>query len=114
MKVQELKALSKTLADWSQDRRITLFVYGSRARGDNRPDSDVDVHVKWVQPDASTTRWWTDENAEEFATINAKLPGRLEILERNDPLAAAIVATEVLHRDRNVICVRLPSKLGQK
>jgi predicted nucleotidyltransferase len=39
----EVKQLARTLADWAADKSVTVFLFGSRVRGDHRPDSDVDV-----------------------------------------------------------------------
>jgi len=35
--------------------------------------------------------WWLASNQEEFASINALLPGPLKILENDDPLSDKVV-----------------------
>ena len=110
----ELRELARILADWAEPARgATLYLYGSRVRGDHRPDSDVDVCFDWHGPcEAADLDWWTSNNQEDFATINTMLPGKLQILELNDPLKNKIVTATVVHEDRNVRCVRLPRKEG--
>jgi len=43
----EVKQLARALADWAADKSVTVFLFGSRVRGDHRPDSDVDVFVQF-------------------------------------------------------------------
>jgi predicted nucleotidyltransferase len=102
--------LARILAEWTTGRQLTLYLYGSRVRGDHRPDSDVDIHIKWGDPDNDCVRWWSDENEEWFKTINSKLPGPIQILERMDPLADSIMAAHVVYEDRTVRCVWLKPK----
>jgi hypothetical protein len=45
-------------------------------------------------------------NEENFASINAKLPGSLKVLENDDPLAAKIIALPVCFQYGRVLCVR--------
>jgi predicted nucleotidyltransferase len=41
-----LKALAETLARWLEPAGgFVAYVFGSRVRGDHRPDSDVDVRI---------------------------------------------------------------------
>ena len=108
---EELIVLARTLADWAAPATSTIiYLYGSRVRGDHRPDSDVDVCVDFGAVGGEDVKWWTRNNENEFAEINAKLPGKLQILETNDPLKLKIVAATVVHEDRNVQCVILPPK----
>ena|ERR1700730_10046505 len=106
----ELVELTRAIADWaSGGPSMTIFLYGSRVRGDHRSDSDVDLHYKLpVHPTSDFTRWWTVQNMEDFAALRAVLPGRLEFLERDDPLLREIEPAPSVHRDRNVVCISLP------
>ena len=108
----DLKSLAQILADWAAPAPCaTLYLYGSRVRGDHRPNSDVDVCFDWHHPLGDTDMdWWQSHNEEGFAVINAMLPGKLQILEVNDPLKYKIVAAPVAHTDRNVRCVVLRPK----
>ena len=44
----ELPAIASTLANWSAGKPLVsrVWVFGSRARGDHRSDSDVDVAIE--------------------------------------------------------------------
>lgn len=108
----ELVALATTLADWSEGTNLTIYLFGSRVRGDYRDDSDVDVVIEIGAATDFDVEWWMRENAEDFATIKSKLPGPLNILESNEPVADKVraVATSPFYQDRNVICVWLPPK----
>jgi predicted nucleotidyltransferase len=106
----ELLDLARKIADWAHPE-LTVYVYGSRVRGDNRPDSDVDMHyVLPTRPSSQFTRWWTAQNGQDFADLRKVLPGPPQFLERNDPLYKEIEGGTVLHRDRNVICIDRPPK----
>ena len=48
----------------------------------------------------------------EAAVAQAKLPGPLKVLDANAPLVPSVTKGEMVYRDRNVICVSLPPKLG--
>jgi hypothetical protein len=109
----ELKKLAHVLADWAAPAPgFTVYLFGSRVRDDHKPTSDVDVCFQWG--DRSLTQadldWWETNQREKFATIKAKLPGPLKVLERNDPWWQRIVTAETVYQDRNVRCVWLPPK----
>lgn len=107
----ELKTLAAILADWSSNApTVTIYLFGSRVRGDHHPDSDVDISVHWHSATDKDVEWWTTNNEEDFASINARLPGILQILENTDPVTNTILvaAKEPIHVDRNVICVCMP------
>lgn len=113
----DLYQIAATLADWSSDHpEMMIYFFGSRVRGDNRPDSDVDVVIDLPKlPSNDFVTWWFWVNQEDFASLNEMLPGRLQITERDTGLARAVVAaaSEPKHRDRNVSCVWLPPKPDQ-
>ena len=110
----DLRSLARTLADWCHGTTFGLFLFGSRVRGDHRSDSGVDILFSWPNhPTVSDCEWWTKQNKDGFAAINALLPGPLKVLECNDPVANRVIeaAAKPVHRDRNVICVYLPPKI---
>jgi predicted nucleotidyltransferase len=112
----ELIELARVIADWAAagGSEMTVYVFGSRVRGDHSSDSDVDIHVrKPTQPSRAFTEWWTAQNLQDFDELRRVLPGRLEPLEPTDPLSTEVEAGKVIHRDRNVICIcRAPKEKG--
>jgi predicted nucleotidyltransferase len=104
--------IAKVLADWSAGRDLSIILFGSRVRGDHRPDSDVDVLIAWNFVRDEDLEWWLPQQEDDFPDLNASLPGRLHILEDNEPVAGAVrsAAATPFHLDRNVICVWRPPK----
>ncbi|WP_373504721.1 nucleotidyltransferase domain-containing protein [Aestuariivirga sp.] len=83
-----LKAVS-VLADWAAalPEIETLIVYGSRVRGDNRPDSDLDI-VIWTGSggDPLGDGRWEELHATDFASLRQSFPFPIDIAinpERN-------------------------------
>ncbi len=108
---EELHKLASTLADWAHPH-TTIYLFGSRVRGDHRPDSDVDVVVVHDQPSNELVEWWTRENSTDFAGIDAELPGPLRIEPSSTDAAKTIIEAgkQPVYVDRNVICVWFPPK----
>ena len=118
----ELQALAEILAEWVAPAPgvLNVYLFGSRVRGNHKPDSDVDVRVypeEWLH-DASrrTVQWWDEQNQTEFADLQKRLPGRLHLgRERRDHghtvdelIMAARRAPVLAHR--NVSCLWTPPK----
>lgn len=40
-----IKQLKQTVLNFLQNERVKIILYGSRARGDNSPSSDVDIGI---------------------------------------------------------------------
>lgn len=107
----ELRELAKKLADWAAPASgSVVYVYGSRVRGDHKPTSDVDICMDFPNPKTEDTRWWTDNNQDDFKQINGQLGANVQVLERNAPLRPDVLNGPVVYRDRNVRCVWLPPK----
>ena len=104
---EHLIDLARILGDWiAPAPSFTIYLFGSRVRGDHRPDSDVDVVMSFgSNPGTQDVAWWTEVNDDLFQSIDAKLPGKLHILERDDPIADQVVYAPVVYRDRQVVCV---------
>jgi Nucleotidyltransferase domain len=103
----ELKELARMLADWAAPSASTIYLYGSRVRGDHGPNSDVDIWPDWAGSKEEVV-WWTENNKNDFADINSKLPGKLHVLPPNDPVKDKVRFGPVVYRDRNISCVLLP------
>lgn len=109
----ELEDLIEVLADWANGHDcVTIYLFGSRVRSDHRPDSDVDVVVRWSSVTQEFSDWWIGQNEDEFCEINTRLPGPLKILEYNDPITQKVIssADKSFSKRQNVVCVWLPPK----
>jgi predicted nucleotidyltransferase len=107
----DLERLAVILNNWVTPMPVvdTPYLFGSRVRGDHRPDSDVDVHILF---DASRDMsGWLEANENKFRDINALLPGRLALHQEQDDvvvprvIAAAMSPKLVVGK---VVCVELP------
>src|SRR6516164_214357 len=80
---KELRALAEILADWIEPAPSVpaVYLFGSRVRGDHRPDSDVDVRLfldELTSPVCdATTQWWTEQNETDFDALKSFFPGPL-------------------------------------
>jgi predicted nucleotidyltransferase len=113
----DLPKLASILADWADGGHgvTAVYLFGSRVRGDHRPDSDVDIRLyleEWLS-DEATLRWWMEQNETDFAALKARLPGPLAIhREPSDDADAAIRAgmKNPVLTVRKVVCVCTPPK----
>jgi GT2 family glycosyltransferase len=114
----ELKRLAEIFAEWIKAAPSipAIYLFGSRVRGDHRPDSDVDVRLflrEWTKVSREDMKWWYDQDFADFRELKARLPGRLSLhREKQDDADPAIKAgreNPVLVRGR-AICVRTPPK----
>jgi hypothetical protein len=80
----ELRALAEVLAKWIEPAPTVpaVYLFGSRVRGDHRPDGDVDVRLflnEWKDPCPATMTWRGKQNDSNFAELKSRLPGSLSI-----------------------------------
>jgi hypothetical protein len=111
---QEVRQLAKIIADWSAPAPdFKFYLFGSRVRGDHRPDSDVDLHFKLPpMPTHESTKWWTDQNTANWNSLRAALAWPLCWLEQfAAEMREQVEQGKIVHQDRNVLCVWLPPKL---
>ena len=81
---EELRELADILADWIEPAPDVpeIYFFGSRVRGDARPDSDVDVRLfldEWRNVSDRTLQWWQEQNEADFAELKSRLPGPLAL-----------------------------------
>ena len=113
----DLQALTSTVAKWVDEVPgvPAVYLFGSRVRGDHRPDSDVDIRVylrDWVT-DNATAIWWLQQNQDDFSELKAQLPGPLSIhREARDAADEAIKARmdNPVLKVRKAVCVWTPPK----
>lgn len=116
----DLPALAEILAQWVDDvpGLPAVYLFGSRVRGDHKPNSDVDVWldiVNWKDdPTGSTISWWEVQNETDFAELKSKLPGPLQIgreaMDWTNPADLALfsqIKTPVL-KIRKALCLWTP------
>ena len=111
-----LFSLAEILAQWVDPVPgiPSIYLFGSRVRGDHRPDSDVDVRMfldQW-EPIGATLQWWQEQNETDFATLKAQLPGPLKIhREIKDGVDDKIRSGKLILAVRKVRCVWTPPKI---
>ena len=111
-----LLALAKLVAEWADQRPVIgkLYVFGSRARGDAHPNSDLDLAIEFVH--AITTEAvedWTQQNESNFRDLKAALGVPLSLhVESNDAAWPAIreAARTPIFTVGKVICCSTPSR----
>jgi hypothetical protein len=93
----DLVSLANILADWLEPAPNipAAYLFGSRVRGDHKPDSDVDVRLfihEWRDLQRVDMDWWSNENRTDFADLKSRLPGPLAIhREQRDDADPAIL-----------------------
>lgn len=98
--MDELRALAEVVAKWCEPATglEQVYLFGSRVRGDHRPDSDVDIRIfmeEW-RPDRAALEWWNEQNTSDFEELKRQLPGPLAI--------RPIWPTQKLELERNIRC----------
>ncbi len=113
----DLSELAEIVAKWADEAPgiPAVYLFGSRVRGDHRPDSDVDIRLYFGQCvfDNETTAWWARQNDTEFAKFKSSLPGPLAIhRELGDAADEAIMAAKAnpVLVVRKVVCVWTPPR----
>ena len=88
--LDELRALAEILADWVEPAPCipAVHLFGSRVRGDHRPDSDVDVRLLLNEWNVcmDTAQWWLEQNRTNYDALRARLPGPLSPTARTETL----------------------------
>ena len=117
----DLPTLAEAVAKWADDLPCVwrVYLYGSRVRGDARPNSDVDVFVQ--SPQAGMTseclRWWLMPPEECFGPLwTALQPLDLHLgYLMDDPArewvqSAAWDPARIVLQVRKVVCLWTPPK----
>jgi predicted nucleotidyltransferase len=116
--MDELRALAETIAKWCEPAigLNEVYLFGSRVRGDHRPDSDVDLRIfmeDW-RPASVALQWWMEQNDSDFEELKARLPGPLAIHRDTPDLADAAIkagAKQPVLKVGKVVCVITPAVL---
>jgi hypothetical protein len=124
----ELEALAEILAQWVDEIPgvPAVYLFGSRVRGDHRPDSDVDVRLyldEWFpntpnwSEDQKTRCWWAEQEGTNYAELKDALAellsGPLHVHREQKDDADAAIRTGMKNPVlvcRKAICVWTPPK----
>jgi predicted nucleotidyltransferase len=108
MATQQLEELAKAIADWAAGAPliVSIFVFGSRVRGDHGPNDDVDISIDCGGSSDEIAAWQTHNEKTGYAALKNVLPGPLK-------LAPFIPHGSLVHWDRNVFCLwQVPEEHG--
>ena len=108
-----LTELIRVVADWADGCPGVgrVFLFGSRVRGDHRPDSDLDVAIEpSTHPSSMFVRRLIQSEATDFAALvkRCSVPVHITINERRWPLLLEIMRPAVVLCDRKVFALYLP------
>ena len=106
----ELPEIADIVARWAAqfDRLETVYIFGSRVRGDHRPDSDLDIALDFNYSGFSAaTEPIDDEMTSNFAGLKALLPNlKISIHHQHDDDAwAEIRSSPCKHSQGKVRCI---------
>jgi predicted nucleotidyltransferase len=100
--------LITTLRKWAEAHPevIKVIVYGSRARGEHRPDSDFDVAIEMVQtPDEDGCAVWMYEQDNWRNELGPLLPWRLH-LEWHDLNGNTMIVSGKIEKGHLIVFAR--------
>jgi predicted nucleotidyltransferase len=116
LSVPGLNALMDLLAEWAAGAPVTVYLYGSRVRGDHRPDSDVDLYVEYVKgQEAAGDEWYNKQTEGDYSDLRKNLPG--PISKVMPPFGAPhplLFKHHEVARKGNVVALHTPPKAKRK
>jgi predicted nucleotidyltransferase len=114
--VPGLSELMDVLAEWAAGAPVTVYVYGSRVRGDHRPDSDVDLYVEYVKGyEAAGDKWYNAQTEQNYSGLREKLPGPIsKVMPPFGSRHPFIFNPSEVVRKGNVVALHTPPKPKRK
>lgn len=110
----KLEELAAKIAEWADTCPAIkeVYLFGSRVREDHRPDSDVDIHVKFdYSRNLEDFKKWQEDNDNDFIDLKKNLPGPLSLHQDNDDAVLPDLENGIKkYVFRKVICVETPRK----
>jgi predicted nucleotidyltransferase len=100
MVTRQLEEMAGAIADWAAGAPLTvsIFVFGSRVRGDHGPNDDVDLSIDYGGSSDEIAAWRAHNEKTDYAALRNVLPGQLK-------LAPFIARGSLVHWNRNVYCL---------
>jgi predicted nucleotidyltransferase len=111
-----LKRQARILCRWAKSLPVkTVYIFGSRVRGDAQPDSDLDVAVEFEPPPTiNEAMWnWDHQNKTNFAELRKALGISLSLhIDQDDGawLAIRAGASKPVFSIGKVVCVITPPR----
>ncbi|MBA3065727.1 nucleotidyltransferase domain-containing protein [bacterium] len=75
------REFNEILSDFAKSENAKIFIFGSRARGDNYPASDIDVGILF-EPGAGDERFKISLIREKFE--NSNIPQKVDVMNLNE------------------------------
>lgn len=100
----DIETLVSELLPWAGKMpSITFYIYGSRVRGDHRPDSDVDIFF-----DTDCATWGDLVEVQDRDGFPEKYKCLYDQSQESPELRAMIRLAPVRYRSGNITCVLMP------
>jgi predicted nucleotidyltransferase len=101
-----IETLSKVVALWAESEPIvkTAYLFGSRVRGDNRCDSDLDVAIELVPRlcDSVPLATWIAEAARLRSSISSRIPLTVDLQWYGGAIDTPIIHTGLAAGSRTI------------
>ncbi|MCC8948208.1 nucleotidyltransferase domain-containing protein [Bradyrhizobium sp. Arg62] len=112
----DLQRVMEILAEWAADAPLTIYVYGSRVRGDHRPDSDVDLYAAYIDgQEVAGDQWYERERATDYAKLRKCLPWYFpQVMPPYGAPHPFLFDYFVVARKGNVVALHTPPKAKRK
>jgi predicted nucleotidyltransferase len=109
----ELIEIAQLTRDWAKLLPFQrVYIFGSFVRGDNRPDSDLDIAIEFATTfDSGSVANWKRQNQTDFKDLKRALGVRVSLHCDADDLAWPAIhsgAQSPVYSTGNVLCVLTP------
>ncbi|WP_169117074.1 nucleotidyltransferase domain-containing protein [Aromatoleum anaerobium] len=93
--VISIETLSEMVASWAATEPVVekAYLFGSRVRGDNRHDSDLDVAIEITtrRGDSGSLATWIAEAAQLRCSISLRIPFAVDLQWYGGPIETPVV-----------------------
>ncbi|PKN00539.1 MAG: hypothetical protein CVU78_00630 [Elusimicrobia bacterium HGW-Elusimicrobia-2] len=81
MEMIKNREFDEILSDFAKNENAKIFIFGSRARGDNYPASDIDIGILF-EPGSADARFKISLIKEKFE--NSNIPQKVDVVNLNE------------------------------